>query len=257
MIPGNNLERAELSLRYKIIIPVTLAIFAFIAAIDAYLGVGAVQMLVEICFPEGAEAPMAQPLPMKHDDKTLPFLAAGFAFASASIFMHYQTDTADEEAREFAIFGRDFKILAALSILANTQDRYGPDDIMRTFKKATGQRLSKQDATAAFDLFDREDYADDLALFAEVNNGADRAHILRAALQFPQDLDDDAKSLAVIEEITRAMNMRIPKRVGGKTPRSTIPSIVPLGEPRALKQAGVGTKAPRRQKSLQSTVSSA
>ncbi|MEM6636795.1 MAG: hypothetical protein AAF667_13005 [Pseudomonadota bacterium] len=194
-------------MRSSVLIPSVGAGVAFVAATDALLGVGAVDLLLELCLSDPESDAKMPELPMKHGTGSVPYLATGAALSSAALFSMWRQDVEPVTCQTAPPQEAEFGLLSALAILANLSPKYGPEDIVDSYTRWTGQPLDLEQATASYDLFSPDTLEDDIDLFGGVVDLAERARIICAALDFPRYSDDPAKMFRVIDAIANAMNM--------------------------------------------------
>ena len=196
-------------MNYKVLIPTIGAGAAYFAALDAHLEMGAVELLVELCFSDASEEPVTTSLPMKHDAHTLSYLAVGSAFASVAFFAASREGGAHENGTKQAFHDVDLKLMAALSMVANASENHGPQDICDAYHRAYGHRPDMKVASASYDLFPLETIEEDLHIFTDVSDPMDRARIVTAAMDFSR-LDCDSDDVfEVIDAIADAMEMDV------------------------------------------------
>ena len=196
-------------MNYKVLIPTIGAGAAYFAALDAHLGMGAVELLVELCFSEASEEPVTTSLPMKHGAHALSYLAVGSAFASVAFFAASREGGAHENDTKQAFHDVDLKLMAALSMVANASENHGPQDICDAYHRAYGHRPDMKVASASYDLFPLETIEEDLHIFTDVSDPMDRARIVTAAMDFSR-LDCDSDDVfEVIDAIADAMDMDV------------------------------------------------
>ncbi len=196
-------------MRYSVLIPAVGASLAFVAALDAHLGVGAVELLLELCLSETSANPGGTSLPMKHSANALAFLAAGCALASIAFLSAWRISAARETKKHQCIPDVDINLVAALSMLARASDRYGPEDIRRAYKRAHGHPLNGEVAQASFDLFSLETIEEDLNVFVGISDPHERARIICAALDFSRHAYESDNIFEVIDGIADAMEMDV------------------------------------------------
>ena len=190
----------------KTVLPAVGALTATIGAVDASLGAGGVDWLVEICLSD-PDAPMPSiDLPMKHSTHAMPFWAAAAAFASVSFgAMWHQTQKSDEFAGDLS--DEEFRLLAALAVVANEAPNPQARDIQTAFNKWSGTPLATEDVDLALAVFDLGPGDADLQIFAEVSNSMERGNLVCAMIQFASSWRPDPKRTLAIRSVADAMNM--------------------------------------------------
>ncbi|MEL6645865.1 MAG: hypothetical protein AAFQ79_18185 [Pseudomonadota bacterium] len=189
----------------KIFAPAAGTAVSLAAALDVYWGGGAVDWLVDLCLSDPDAPPMAMDLPMRPHTGVLPFLASATACASIACVMARQSLTEPPKGTPFTEV--QFRVLAVLSILADTSERLGPRDVTVAYRRLMWQPLSIADAQTASEVFTYAELDDDIDLFADVTDPGDRRMIICAAIDFARRAGATEAMIEVIDAVACAMAM--------------------------------------------------
>lgn len=181
------------------------AFSAFFVAIDAFLGIGAVAALAELCLTDAAASePMAAEMPMDHRRHVLPWLAVGLGLSSLAWIGDW---VLEYRKAQQPWSPKRRPILAGLARVAAAAD-LEPRILAVAYSDQIKPGLSERDASIAMARFGEADPEETDTLLTELVNDRDRARFIQAALGLIHAADaqkDDA--LSELEALSEALDM--------------------------------------------------
>lgn len=183
------------------------AIFAGFAAIDAVLGLGAVQALADLCLSDGLAPPEMAAMPMEHRGHALPWLALAAALGAVHQLGHWHMA---REAARSAWAPERRPILAGLARVCIAQGAQigRARALTQAYNAHLQPGISQQDAQIALARFGTSPATETHGLMAKLTVETHRAAFLNASLQLLRAPGGSrARALAELDRLTAAMGM--------------------------------------------------
>ena len=188
--------------KLPILIPAVGASAAFAAALDAQLGAGAVEWLIDICLSNPETSMAAPTMPMKHGEHVPLYAGIGSGLASVAFIAGWWQCRGIDSSGQATTREGELALIAALAVLANATRGCGPEEIQSSHAKVSQRDLGLEQAVIALDYFTPEALIDDINLFGELSNPNDRRMVICGAIEFARlvpgcnDLDETLVAIA-------------------------------------------------------------
>lgn len=188
------------------------AVACFAGAADAWLGTGAVDLLVDLCLGDpDAVAPGMDPMPMPeggHGTHASLFLAAGLAALGLGLSSGEFGPVLRERGLTRPEGRARRRLIAAIVFVARSCETAQPRDVAHVFHAVTGEVLAKGEVAKAVAYLRSERAAPMERILAKVADDAERRRILDAACRiwFRHGVDS-ARATRAMERVAECLGL--------------------------------------------------